>query len=78
MHVNIICLKSYRESSFNPKMNLTRRYYPHKHNMDGFFVAKLMKISNKKPLATVEVKCIKSIFYLISGHSLFLFTLFKI
>lgn len=35
---------SFMGKKFDPKMKLTRRYYPHSYNVDGFFVAKFQKI----------------------------------
>ncbi|CAG7999693.1 unnamed protein product [Penicillium olsonii] len=34
---------SYMGKTFDPKMALTRRYFPHRENVDGFYVCKLKK-----------------------------------
>lgn len=44
----------WREFRYNNNMNLTRRFYPHTHNMEGFFVAKLVKFSNDIPHSNDE------------------------
>merc|ERR1712029_476637 len=46
---NVKLVPTGRDFRYHPSLNLTKRYYPHTHNMDGFYVAKLKKLSNKIP-----------------------------
>ncbi|GKY92850.1 hypothetical protein MPSEU_000254600 [Mayamaea pseudoterrestris] len=46
----------YQQKRFHPSLALTRRFYPHVHNMDGFYVCKIQKLSDKRPGEPVDSK----------------------
>ena len=51
-------LTAHKEKRFHPSLKLSKRIYPHVHNMDGFFVAKLRKfadgVKSVEAVSTIE------------------------
>lgn len=47
---------AFRGRKYHKDMSLTRRFYPHTHNLDGFFVAKFLKTSSTIPMSEEERK----------------------
>ena len=39
---------AFKGEHYHPSLKLAKRFYPHVHNLDGFFVCKIKKISNDK------------------------------
>lgn len=51
---------SYMGKQFDPKMKMTRRYYPHAYNVDGFFVSKFKKMGPSPASVTNAVEASKN------------------
>ena len=45
---------SYMGKQFDPKMKMTKRFYPHAYNVDGFFVSKFKKTGPSPNMSTKE------------------------
>ncbi|KAL8717728.1 MAG: hypothetical protein Q9225_005054 [Loekoesia sp. 1 TL-2023] len=47
--------RKFRGRKFDERMGWTRRFYPHKYNVDGFFVAKLRKVGPSPAVKVGEI-----------------------